>query len=75
MRHDDPEQHKSDLESALSPLRLDDLHHGSVSFQTIGFLHDEPTAQGHLPPGYDVRGHVKAPLGVVANLREDYERT
>jgi hypothetical protein len=75
MRHDDPEQHESDLESALSPLRLDDLHRGSVSFQTIGFLHDEPAAQGHLPSGYDVRGQVKALLGVVANLREGYERT
>jgi hypothetical protein len=43
--------------------------------ETIGFLHDEPAAQDNPPSGYDVRGQVKELLGVVANLREDYERT
>src|SRR5262245_32857358 len=46
-------------------------YHGTIPFRIVGFLDDDPTAQDHLPPGYDLRGKVKELLDVVEQLHPD----
>jgi sugar transferase (PEP-CTERM system associated) len=46
-------------------------HHDTIPFRIVGFLDDDPSAQDHLPPGYDLCGKVKELLGVVEQLRPD----
>src|SRR5882724_8064985 len=46
-------------------------HHDAIPFRIVGFLDDDPVAQDHLPPGYDLCGNVKELLGVVERLRPD----
>jgi sugar transferase (PEP-CTERM system associated) len=46
-------------------------HQSAIPFRITGFLDDDPAAQDHLPPGYDLHGRIKELLGVVENLRPD----
>jgi sugar transferase (PEP-CTERM system associated) len=46
-------------------------HLDTIPFRIVGFLDDDPVAQDHLPPGYDLCGKVNELLGVVERLRPD----
>jgi sugar transferase (PEP-CTERM system associated) len=46
-------------------------HHDTIPFRIVGFLDDDPVAQDHLPPGYDLYGKVNELLGIVEQLRPD----
>ena len=46
-------------------------HHDTIPFRIVGFLDDDPVAQDHLPPGYDLCGKVKDLLSIVEQLRPD----
>jgi sugar transferase (PEP-CTERM system associated) len=46
-------------------------HYGLLPFRIVGFLDDDPNAQDHLPPGYDLRGSVKELLSVIESFRPD----
>jgi sugar transferase (PEP-CTERM system associated) len=46
-------------------------HHDTIPFRIVGFLDDDPVAQDHLPPGYDLCGKVNELLDMVERLRPD----
>lgn len=46
-------------------------HQSALPFRIVGFLDDDPAAQDHLPPGYDLCGRVKEVLSVVEQVRPD----
>jgi sugar transferase (PEP-CTERM system associated) len=58
----------TDLADAIIPY---EGHHDTIPFRIVGFLDDDPLAQHHLPPGYDLLGNVKELLGVVEQLHPD----